>query len=62
MIDEDITDKKAWEMAKKFSGDGYAALKLDEAAWETLFGQVYGNAIHAESKRYSNEYVDVRID
>ncbi|MCJ1340779.1 hypothetical protein MMC09_006075 [Bachmanniomyces sp. S44760] len=44
-------------MAKKFSGDGYAALKLDEAAWETLFGQVYGNAIHAESKRYSNERI-----
>lgn len=42
-IDADITSEKAWEMARKFTGNGYDALELKKGGWQKPFGDVRFN-------------------
>ena len=61
-IDADITNDKAWEMARRFSGNGDNALVLKKEEWEKLFGETHGGLMFIRFNYLRIKYVDVSFN
>ena len=61
-VDADITNDKAWEMARRFTGNGYDALEIEKEGWEKLFGETHGGLIFKRFYSFRIMYVDVSFN